>query len=1517
MPSLANSAIKLFHRLFSNAARSDVPRHGGLETVLDGNTAVAVTEACIAEAAALGGSFPAEAATLTWKAEQKRKGLNCSADILASHEPEGPRGALAAATGQAMAGVRATVFLSAPDLARAQDLLTMTAGRHLPLVIHVDNRALSTHASPLGSGHEAYHLSADSGCVMLIAHNVQEAVDLTLIARRVAEQALLPAVVVMDGEQTAMAAQEVYLPSPDLVQVYLGHPHDTIETATTAQRLLFGETRRRIPRWHDLDRPVLHGALQGPDSWALGVAAQQPYYLQTLDSILCEAFDVLDKQTGSRLDTLSVYRMENAHIVLIAQGAAVETTEAVAQYLRQSGELNIGVLGIRCLRPLPTTKLIEQLHGKPLIAVLERTGPTLGGDPPLLRELRTALSHSSSQSPTFHSVIYGQGGLSLRPADLMALCLELQSRVNEGNTRTYLGMAFTHSSSIYPKRQVLLDTLRRDYPQIANLGLKSIEAAPDLRPQNSITVAIHRISGQGRRGLAMDAAAFLHQLVGGRVRSQPSLYWSRFDAYCVERFTNSPANNGALLRDPGEQAPVDLAILDASRFHRLFNPLRDLRHGGALLFTSALEDEALWQSLPRTLREGLQQAAIKLYCLVPDSSREGDAELAKERLLGSLVGVLMDQRMLPEQTPRKVIAHRESVVKNLDTAESQLMAFNDGLTSVRKIDYESLSAPAQAAGRVVAEDRVPMAVRRLGRVDEAYDSLPRFWDQVGVLYHHGEADELTPDPYLGTGTIPPLSSSFCDLSGSRDFLPVFNPQACTGCGKCWTSCPDSAIGATAIGANALLDSGIRLAGADALRMLAGKLATGMIALAKTGDSGLITTADYTRHSYAWLQDKMPMDAERERTMEDSLDALNAQIGELPLAVTEAFLLAPEHDEKNTGAFLALTINPDACKGCLLCLEICDTDALTPGDQNTQRQMQARRLWNLWEQLPATEQTIIDRAREHEEVGEMAALMLSQETMQNMAGGDGAEAGSGERIAVRQLLGVTEYLRRPLLRDYARKVDKTRKECSDLIRKTLASALPMDDLDALAKGLESVQPGQIQLASLTQRVEAAAQRPGVDAGRLRRLVDIARRLGELNQRLHTGVHGLGRAAYGLTIAPGSISTWAGVFPDNPFQVPVAIDMSGNTPQLAAGLLEGQLREVTEGLALLRQAHLELSKPQEAVHQAGRPATLSWSDLTAEERQLCPPVILLGNDDSLGGRGLAGLIWLLGSGWPVKIVVLSDMDLGISASCMMDTPITSARNPKVNLGLLALAQRQAYVAQTSIAVPTHLQESMKEALNFPGPALINAYAPSPQRHGFAADQTLAQAKRATVSRVFPLFRYSPDRSGVFGSRIDLQGNPDPDAPWLAAQPYTPADWARGQKRFAIHFTLLADNASDATPLADYLSLTAKDQLGKTPFVSVSVNGEEPARYAVGPDMVAAAQERLHGWRTLQELAGRVTPFTAQVEQRASEMAAQSHQAELARLRQEYESRIKDLESEIAVRIQDRLMNLAGYGSVDSSQ
>jgi pyruvate-ferredoxin/flavodoxin oxidoreductase len=428
-----------------------------------------------------------------------------------------------------------------------------------------------------------------------------------------------------------------------------------------------------------------------------------------------------------------------------------------------------------------------------------------------------------------------------------------------------------------------------------------------------------------------------------------------------------------------------------------------------------------------------------------------------------------------------------------------------------------------------------------------------------------------------------------------------------------------------------------------------------------------------------------------------------------------------------------------------------------------------------------------------------------------------------------------------------------------------------------------------------------------------LVKTSQALGKLHWQLSKGRHGLGRARLSLAIAPGTITGWAGSWPDNPFQVPVTVDMLGDTAQLAGGLLEGQLREATEGIALLRQARLELEKPDEAARAT--PELLNWRDLSKEEQQICPPLLLLGNDDVLDGKGFSGMTRLLNEDLPVKIMVLADLDLNLGTANVAGTEMAVASNSKINLGLLALSQQNAYIVQTSIAETTHFLDSVKAAFQFEGPALIYVHAPSPERHGFSPEKTVMQASQAVKARVFPLFRYNPDENGVFGSRISLEGNPDPDEAWSNEEEImTPADWAAQEKRFAPYFSPLKANDPAPLPVAEYLELDTRARQKKTPFVSVIGEEGEPVRLKVGSALVAACEERFQAWRTLQELAGVVTPFTAAVENKLKAQLTDAHQAELAALKQEYEARIEktraEMETEMAARVKEQLMGLAGY-------
>jgi pyruvate-ferredoxin/flavodoxin oxidoreductase len=471
----------------------------------------------------LGGRSPASPADAVWLGEVEH-GTNLFGQALAAQTADGPRGIVAAATGLSLAGRRATAFLSGPDLGATQDLLISAAGKHAPLVLHVGTRATAAHGSAPGSGHETVHLAADTGFFMLFAANVQEAVDFTYVARRVAEDALVPGMVIMDGEQTALAAQDARLLSPTQVSAFLGAADESIESPTAAQKLLFGETRRRIPAWHDLDEPVLTGALFDRESYALGAGRQH--------------------------GVLSHYTMDGAKTIFVAQGSAIETARAAADHIRKQHKLKVGVLGIHALRPFPSAAIADALQGSERVFVLERLDAPLAGEPPLTRELRASLDAARpAAAPPCKAVVYGVGGSPLRIADVAELCTR---RELPATSPVYLGIAFDDASGEHPKREVLLDALRRAYPEVASLGIRAPGPVPP--PENNLTIAIRRIIGRDGGSIADAAAALLHKLDEGRVRSHPAVAWDRWSDARVDWLVHGDDK----LNDPGDALVADI-----------------------------------------------------------------------------------------------------------------------------------------------------------------------------------------------------------------------------------------------------------------------------------------------------------------------------------------------------------------------------------------------------------------------------------------------------------------------------------------------------------------------------------------------------------------------------------------------------------------------------------------------------------------------------------------------------------------------------------------------------------------------------------------------------------------------------------------------------------------------------------------------------------------------------------------------------------------------------------------------
>jgi len=769
-----------------------------------------------------------------------------------------------------------------------------------------------------------------------------------------------------------------------------------------------------------------------------------------------------------------------------------------------------------------------------------------------------------------------------------------------------------------------------------------------------------------------------------------------------------------------------------------------------------------------------------------------------------------------------------------------------------------------------------------------------------VQPRQGGVDDGVPDPLTASGAVPAAASAL-QPAADATALPLLDASACSGCGRCWSVCPDSAIAATALGCETLLGEASRIAGtegdaADALRRahkhLADRIGRG---IEKSDAEHAALGAETCREAWVWLREQLKPGDDERPAYEQAFEATAAVIEDLEPVVSQPLFLDPEREKKGDGALLVLAFDPASCLGCGLCVAVCPEEALRMEERTPERVADFEESWRRWEALPDTPGEILARASAHSDVGSLAGILLSRHCGRAQIGGGDGEPGSGERLAGRLVAALVEHGAQRRSADLAKRLAERREQLEQKVREGLGEGLSVADFDTLQEALESVGRGRGDLSDLANRLEALGSRATFDRRALLRTTGLASALERRRQRLAEGSDGLGRARFGVIVARGAVAAWAARYPGHPYFAPLTLAPTAEGVELARGVARGLVAEHLATLRDLRRAAVELEAPPDLAARMEAIASLRWEDLDAGERAACPPLLLLGDDRALLAEGFGAFTRLLASDLPVKVVLL-------------DGRGELAAGPEP--ALVAMAHRRAFVLAASPAHPEHLARGLADAMAWPGPALIHLHAASPRRHGFPADAALERSRLAVESRAHVLMRYDPSAEGVFGLRASLDSNPAAEDTWGEVDFAT---WAAGEERFAEYFAPVGDG--DGLPLDEWLDLTEGERAGRVPVVEVA-----GSRLAVGERVARAAAERAAVWGALRELSGGTSPFTEKIRSALAEEQEAERSAELDALRAEYETRLAEAragaDSEAIERLTEQLLALSGFGSENLS-
>lgn len=1400
-------------------------KYPGIRMAMDGNTAVIM---CEREASDAAGAYPITPSTQMgeyWAEERAKGHINISDRSLIFVEPESEHAAAAVTAGMTMTGLRATNFSSAQGVAFMHESLYAAAGKRLPYVLNIGCRAITKASLNVHCGHDDFHCIDDTGFFQLFANDAQGAADLNLIGRKVAELSLTPAVVAQDGFLTTHLIEPLQVPERKLIEEFLGRPDDEIESPTPAQRMLYGEKRRRIPAIWDVDNPMQSGGVQNQDAYMQTQAAQRPYFYDHITELTEQVMDEYYELTGRRYGRIGSFNCDKADYLIIGMGSMVVQARGVAEYLQKSRKLKIGVIDITQFRPFPGDLLGKALQGKKGVVVLERTDQPLAEDLPLMREVRAAISkcmengQADSQSgnrlpypdyatyktlkeaPRLYSGAYGMGSRDLQPEGLIGA---IENMLPDGDQKTffYLGIDFVREAA-NPKQEIHIQKLLEAYPNVGELSVRGSEN-PNLMPEGSITVRMHSVGGWGAITTGKNLVMTLYDLLGYEIKANPK-YGSEKKGqpttyYLSAAPTPIPLNC--------EYHYVDVVLSPDPNVFSHSNPLYGLKKGGTLIIQSSLQSpEAVWASFPRWMQQQAVDDEIKIFYI--DGFKIAREEASNPELQLRMQGnafqgaffagsPLMEMAGLDEKKLFQSIEAQLQAkfgAKGKRVVEDNLRIVRRGFDEIHPIT--DMQVGAQSVNQLKKEIGLPVMLKQLPEGDGGIADIHRFWEQTGSFYASGKGSDNLADPYQALSLVPASTGIFRDMTQIRFEYPKWVAENCTACGDCYTVCPDSSIPGLVNTISEVFNSVINRIEAGGmptqyLRRETRKVEKRLRELikeqgAKARVRDLLDQAILETIAACDLEEDAKTNAEQGRSNDAGAgmrrSALEAEfgrfidgLGSFDFAVTKPYWNIKEKKAPNSGGLFSITVNPYTCKGCMECVDVCDDLALVAEHQDNAAIERLRNDWNFWLDLPTTNEIYSRIDDLDEKIGALETLLLDKHTYSSMECGDGACLGCGEKTVTHLFTSTVTALMQPRVKRQLAKLDDLITQLEQHIRLKLASGVDLSDPDAINEAAETDE-GDLTLARLSDTIDPGHEKTLLDREWLKRVTGILNELRDLHWHYREGPSKKGRAAMGIVNSTGCTSVWGSTYPFNPYPFPWASHLFQDSPSMAMGLFEGHMAKMADGFKAIRRAELELADRYNPVEHDPFFQQFSWKEFSEDEWLMCPPVVAVGGDGAMYDIGFQNLSRALASGMPIKVLVLDTQvysntggqacTSGFISQIADMSPYGKAMKGKEEMrkemSLIGIAHRTSYVLQGSLSNITHLIEGYIDGLNSRRPALFNIYAVCQPEHGVADDATARQSKLAVEARAYPLMKFDPDAGETLEECIDLEGNPALEEDW----------------------------------------------------------------------------------------------------------------------------------------------------------
>lgn len=838
------------------------------------------------------------------------------------------------------------------------------------------------------------------------------------------------------------------------------------------------------------------------------------------------------------------------------------------------------------------------------------------------------------------------------------------------------------------------------------------------------------------------------------------------------------------------------------------------------------------------------------------------------------------------------------------------------------------------------EPDTPWTVQRIKKPDGSVFDLARLWDSVGFLFETDEVGQALVDPFVATGVVPGRSSAFKKATAGSQRIIKLVPENLSEIDvpQLLAYAPEAGLQATVQGLTAILETAVRMCEARGHSFLQlPRLGANLLKIAYR----MLVNDDLQKYCYAGplfqdafaeLIEKMAPKDEQRSAFEQEIEPVLAMLASYIIVKTDLFFEQQHRQQKGSGLLLSLAINPDAAVDASACLSHMPANSMELVERSEYTLAEYRKNWQILNEMPDVEFELLEKWIDPSQPKTDFYYTFNRKVYHAMLLQVDDAPAFGARVAMRIVVAAIEAVMQPRYQALTQTISTLITRLEEKIQSGLSESLKINDFEAFGKRLSEQSSQSLDLSSVAALVNDEPDASQLDQQRLARLSQLRTTLTNLRSDFAVGANGDGRARMAAALSVQNPTTSFAVYPYNPFPFPWIQELESDAAAQATGLFVGLTNRMSETFKTIRMAELVLRDEYVPEKHDIAFKTFSWTDLDEQERQNCPPVLVITDEVTR----FDPVSKLFQSGLPIKVLAINTRGAHLPDTTLLGTTEQhsefSASLAHNEPGLTALLHRQSFVLQSSIGDPAHLFRGTMQGIRFAGPALLHVYAPDLRRQGASLSNLFELAELAVASRSFPIFNYEPDQDNHWGKCLSLGSNPETSQEWVM-QPFhitqpsgfsesfphqlTPADWAARQPEFEKSFKMLKPKEwHDAMiALSDYLVLPDDQREGREPYIPYVDQKTHIQRLVISTEIVKLVEERQQFWSFLRQLSHLESSIEQEISQQVQSRLEQEMETAKTQIAAEYQAKLTQLENQhdrlYHAKLTQKLLALSGFG------